>query len=88
MPLGAAIGPKTREDEPTGAIGKLDAVVADHLLVEGFEWVVEPDVVFFDLSKLWVGHAVGKVAVVAEQKQARAIGIKPTDGLKSMQLCW
>ena len=88
VPLGATIGSKTREDEPAGTIGKLDAVVADHLLVEGFERVVEPDVVFFDLGKLWVGHAVGKVAVVAEQKQARAIGIKPTDGLKSMQLCW
>ena len=75
VPLGAAIGPETREDEPAGTIGQLDAVVADHLLVEGFERVVEPDVVFFDLGKLRVGHAVGKVAVVAEQKQARAIGI-------------
>ena len=85
VPLGATIGPETSEDELAGAIGKLDAVVADHLLMEGFEWVVEPDVVFFDLGKLRVGHAVGKVAVVAEQKQARAIGIEPANGLERVQ---
>ena len=85
VPLGAAIGSETGEDEPAGAIGQLDAVVADHLLVEGFEWVVEPNAVFFDLGKLRVGHAVGKVAIVAEQKQARAIGIEPANGLERVQ---
>lgn len=85
VPLGAAIGPETGEDEPARAIGQLDAVVADHLLVERFEWVVEPDVVFFDLGKLRMGHAVGKVAVVAEQKQAGAIGIEPANGLERVQ---
>ncbi len=85
VPLGAAIGPETREDEPAGAIGQLDAVVADHLLVERLKRVVEPNVVFFDLSKLWVGHAVSKVAIVAEQEQARAIGIEPANGLERVQ---
>lgn len=85
VPLGAAIGPETREDEPAGAIGQLDAVVADHLLVERFKRVVEPDAVFFDLGKLRMGHAVSKVAIVAEQKQARAIGIEPANGLKRVQ---
>ena len=85
VPLGAAIGPETGEDEPAGAIGQLDAVVANHLLVEGFERVVEPDVVFFDLGKLRVGHAVSKVAIVAEQEQARAIGIEPANGLERVQ---
>lgn len=45
-----------------------DAVIANHLTMERLECWSERDAILFGLVEAWVGHSVGKVAVVGQQE--------------------
>ena len=62
------------------AVGELDAVVRDGLLVEGGEGGTKSDLVDFGFLEFGVGVGEGEVAVAGEQDEAGAVFVEAADG--------
>ena len=71
-----------------GAVIEHDAVVGNHLLVEGLQRLVEFYFVDFGLAKFGVGHLEGEIAIIGEENQAGGIFVEATDGLEVLVFCW
>lgn len=67
FPIGAIRIGETFKAEFARAVFELDAVIADHLLVQRCEVVIKSYLVDLGFIKLRVGHLVGKITVVGQE---------------------